>query len=211
MTPPLTRASLVALLAVLMTVLFGGCTRRPVIPLHIGTPAEAEPAGDAVQALTIAVVPFQDRRARDHRLGVRTPLWGDTQEFHAKNGDIGRLAAHLMAHVLRANGWRAVVTDEAGDQPEADVVLTGEVQELTVDAEGRFWETMISAQSKIMVQALNRADGSKVRQTLTGVGSQGAFWFAPEDAETVVNDILLDSCAKLLATTAADGSVLRLK
>jgi len=71
-------------------------------------------------------------------------------------------------------------------------------------------QTEISSKSKIVVQALNRADKSSVRMTLNGAGTESVFWFDPEDAQGLMNEVLTASLEKLVANTKFENSLLRL-
>ena len=55
------------------------------------------------------------------------------------------------------------------------------------------------------------ADGSIVRMTLNGTGSQTVFWYEPEDAQRLISEVLSESIGKLVADTRVEGSLLRLK
>ena len=45
------------------------------------------------------------------------------------------------------------------------------------------------------LQAQNVADGSTIRMTLNGSGADDVFWFDPEGAQALVNDVMTDSFA----------------
>ncbi len=57
------------------------------------------------------------------------------------------------------------------------------------------------------------ADGSIVRMTLNGTGSQTVFWFwyEPEDAQRLISEVLSESFGKLVVDTRIEGNLLRLK
>lgn len=188
-----------------------GCARPPVLPLNVLPPEDPPAAEGPAPPLRIRIVPFEDRRPETGRLGVRTPLWGDVQVFELAEPEAGVLAAEVMAHVLRRHGWQAEVDNAATSAPVPDVVVNGEIREMTVEAKGSLLETTIFADARVVIEALNTADESRVRQTLTGVGSRGVFWFEPEDAEQLLTEILIDSFRKLTASTTVDGTQLRLQ
>jgi hypothetical protein len=93
----------------------------------------------------------------------------------------------------------------------ADLTISGHVLALSVDAKSRVGSTKIMTASTIVIRALNRKDGSTVRMTLNGAGSDSVFWFAPEDAQQLINDVLNDSFARLLQSTEVEDKVLRLR
>ena len=65
--------------------------------------------------------------------------------------------------------------------------------------------------AEIVIRALNQADGSLVRMTLNGTGSDSVFWFAPEDAQQLANDVLNESFDRLLQSSRIEGKALRLR
>ena len=93
----------------------------------------------------------------------------------------------------------------------ADVVLSGKVLGLAVDAESKFLRTSIAAKSKLAVQGQNTADESVVRMTLNGSGSDSVFWFNPKDAQRLLNEVLAESLEKLVIDTRFESQSLRLK
>ncbi len=71
--------------------------------------------------------------------------------------------------------------------------------------------TEVTTKTKLALQALNVADGSTIRMTLNGSGADDVFWFDPEDAQALVNDLLTDSFGKLVQDTTVENKQLRLK
>jgi hypothetical protein len=47
--------------------------------------------------------------------------------------------------------------------------------------------------------------------TLNGSGNDEVFWFDPEDAQGLLNDVLTDSFGKLVQDTTIENKQLRLK
>ena len=47
--------------------------------------------------------------------------------------------------------------------------------------------------------------------TLNGSGGDDVFWFDPEYAQALVNDVLTDSFGKLVQDTTFENKLLRLK
>jgi uncharacterized lipoprotein YajG len=70
--------------------------------------------------------------------------------------------------------------------------------------------TEITTQTKLAIQATNRADGSVVRMVLNGSGAEDVFWFDPDDVEALVNEVLTSSFSKLTQDTAVVNRMLRL-
>lgn len=197
-----------------LIVLVGCAGKGEVIPLHVrandsaGTPMTTEASGPSV-----GVTAFEDSRPERTRLGTRTDFWGGESYFNVPGGKAGEVAAQAVTDYLKGRGWRAelVKPGESGTENSADVTISGRLLDLSVDAKGKFFQTEISAKSKIVVQALNRADGSTIRMTLNGAGSESVFWFDQEDAQGLMNEVLAATLEKLLASTKVENNLLRLK
>ena len=186
-----------------------------VIPIDIRGSDSAGPAmTKETGGLSVAVTAFEDSRPEKNRLGTRTHFWGGASYFNLLGDQPGgEVAAHVVADYLKTKGWRAerVKPGGSGADSSADVTLSGKLLELSVEAKGKFLQTEISSKSKIVVQALNRADGSTVRMTLNGAGTESVFWFEPEDAQGLINEVLIASLEKLVANTKVEDNLLRLK
>jgi hypothetical protein len=180
-----------------------------VIPLQIH-PIVTGSEGVAKQraALRVAVGLVEDGRNHKTGLGVRTHLWGGVSYFDVPGGNPADVVSQALTDYLTAKGWQ-VTTRGAGDSG-ADVVLTGKILDLSVHAKSRIGFTEVTTKSKLALQAQNSADGSTIRMTLNGSGSDDIFWFDPEDAQALVNDVLTDSLGKLVQDTKIENKSLRL-
>lgn len=181
-----------------------------VIPLQIH-PIMTQSERVAKQGATVrvAVGSFEDGRSHKTGLGVRTHLWGGVSYFDVPGGNPADVVAQALTDYLTAKGWQ--VTKRGADNNGTDVVLTGKILDLSVHAKSRIGFTEVTTKSKLALQAQNVADGSTIRMTLNGSGGDDIFWFDPEDAQTLVNDVLTDSFSKLLQDTKIENKQLRLK
>jgi uncharacterized lipoprotein YajG len=190
-----------------------GCAATgEVITLNVQTTPPQ--TGEAKRSeVNVAVLPFEDARPEQGRLGSRSHFWGGRTYFEVPGGKPSDAVADAVADYLKAKGWK-VYAAKSADQAasgKADVLLSGKLLVLAVDAESRFARTNIAAKSKIAVHAQNAADGSTVRMTLNGAGSQSVFWFSPEDAQKLLNEVLTESLEKLVLDTKVENHALRLK
>ncbi len=191
-------------------VALAGCAGTgEVIPLQIhplGTGSES--VSKPATPLRVAVGPIEDGRAYKTGLGVRTHLWGGVSYYDAPGGNPTEVVAQALSDYLAAKGWQVT---KRGSSDAADVILTGKILDMSVHAKSRVGFTEISTKTRLAVQARNVADGSIVRMTLNGSGSDDEFWFDTEDLEELVNDVLTDSFGKLVHDTTVDNRLLRLK
>lgn len=161
------------------------------------------------QELTVAVTHFDDSALTDQkRLGSRSHLWGGTSHFDLTGGKTGEVVSQLVADSLKQRGWQV---EKAGADGKAHATISAKILELSVNATSSFGSTAITSSSKIVVEAVNAADGSKVRMTLNGAGAQTVFWFDPEDAQALLGETVSESLEKLIANTKVENNMLRLK
>ena len=198
------------LMCVVSLITLAGCAGTgEVIPLQIhpiGTGSEGGARQRAAVRLTVGSV--EDGRSHKTGLGVRTHLWGGVSYFDVPGGNSADVVAQALADYLTAKGWQ--VTKRGAGDAGADVVLTGKILDLSVQAKSRVGFTEVSTKTKLALQAQNVADGSTIRMTLNGSGGDDVFWFDPEDAKALVNDVLTDSFGKLVQDTKIENKSLRL-
>jgi len=185
----------------------GGNGESILMDLHAAA-TSAAPA-KAGNELTVAVTDFDDSALQDpKRLGSRTHLGGGTSYFDLTGGKTGEVVAKLVADSLMQRGWKV---EKAGADGKADATISGKILELSVNAKSSFGSTDITSASKIVLEAVNAADGSTVRMTLNGAGTQTVVWFEPEDAQKLLGETVSSSLEKLIATTKVENNMLRLK
>jgi len=180
-----------------------------VIPLQIHPIAtESEGVAKHRAAVRVAVGSIEDGRSHKTGLGVRTHLWGGVSYFDVPGGNSADVVAQALTDYLTAKGWQ--VTKGGTGDAGADVVLTGKILDLSVRAKSRVGFTEVTTKTKLALQAQNVADGSTIRMTLNGSGADDVFWFDPEDAQALVNDVLTDSFGKLVQDTKIENKSLKL-
>ncbi|HSQ91624.1 MAG TPA: hypothetical protein VLM19_05575 [Nitrospiraceae bacterium] len=181
-----------------------------VIPLQIHpTVTGSEGAAKQKTAARVAIGSFEDDRSHKTGLGSRTHLWGGVTYFDVPGGRPAEVVVQALTDYLTAKGWQ--VTKRGAGESEADVVLTGKLLDFSVHAKSRVGFTEVMTKTKLALQAQNVADGSTVRMTLNGSGGDEVFWFDPEDAQGLLNDVLIDSFGKLVQETTVENKHLRLK
>ena len=164
----------------------------------------------AISSATIAIQPFEDQRFDRSRLGTRVHLWGGESHFSLPSGTLGEATAQAFADYLKGKGWNATVTKGNG-AVGADMTITGKLVDVGVDAKSSIGQTTLNAKSRMVVQVKNHADGSQVRETLTSAGTNQVFWFDPEDAQELLNELYNKNFEKFVTDTSLDGKVLKLR
>lgn len=195
---------------IILMVMVGCAGKGEVLPIHLQpAPATSGTAAKPQETLRVSVSPFEDQRDEKSRLGVRTHLWGGESLFDVPGGRLGEAAAQALADYLAARGWQIVKPGAANDR--VDVILSGRLLDLAVDAKSGVGSTKLTGRSKLAVQARNAGDESQVRMTVSSAGSDRVFWFTPDDAQTLLNDILNESFDKLLRDVKVEQRMIRLK
>ena len=159
---------------------------------------------------TVSIQPFEDNRTDRSQLGTRQHLWGGESHFSLPSGTLGEATAQAFADYLNAKGWNATVAKGAG-ATGADMTMTGKLVDVGVEAKSGVGQTTLNAKNRMVVQVKNLADGSQVLETLTSSGTNQVFWFNPEDAQDLLNELYSRNFEKFVADTKLDGKILKLK
>ena len=177
----------------------------------------AIPAASPNQATTssgnagprVVVKPFDDARMDRTHLGSRSHFWGDMSYFDVPNGTVGEAVAKALVQQLTKRGWQASLDGSSGASPDA--TISGTIQDLSVQAVSKFGRTELDAKNTMMVRVANHGDESSIQERVMGTGSDQVFWFEPEDAQQLVNEVLEKNIEKFIADTKLDGHAVRLR
>jgi hypothetical protein len=159
---------------------------------------------------TVAIQPFEDNRTDRSRLGTRHHLWGGESQFSLSNGTLSEATAQAFADYLKRKGWNATAA-EGNRAAGADITITGTLLDVGVDAKSGIGQTALNAKNRMIVKVQNHADGSQVRETLTSAGTNQVFWFDPEDAQELLNELYNKNFEKFVTDTKLDGKILKLR
>lgn len=176
------------------------------VPVISGTDGK----GVAMSSATVAIQPFEDHRTDRSHLGTRYHLWGGESHFSLPNSTLGEATAQAFADYLQGKGWNATVAKGHG-VAGVDMTITGRLIDVGVDAKSGIGQTTLNAKNRLVVQVQNHTDGSQIRETLTGTGSNQVFWFDPEDAQELLNELYSKNFEKFVADTKLEGKVLKLR
>lgn len=200
--------SLVGVLAVTAGCAGKGETRY----LDVRTPTTATPSPEQ-EPVKIVIEPFEDRRDDKTRVGQRTHLWGGVTVFNVTGERPGEVIAQALADRLKNRGWRGrpwkVQVGLSADAPDADIVISGQVQEFSATAKSRVFSTVINASNKFSVQARNVGDASTTIRSVEGAQRTTVFWFAEEDVQELLAATLKDGIDRFIADTMVADRALR--
>jgi len=198
----------VGLLGIILATGCAGKGERIDLKVPIANVADGKAV--SMSLATVAIQPFEDHRTDRSHLGMRHHLWGGESHFSLPNGTLGEATAQAFADFLNGKGWNATVVEETVAEG-ADMTITGRLIDVGVDATSGIGQTTLNAKSRMAVQVKNRADGSQIRETLIGVGTNQVFWFDPEDAQELLNELYNKNFEKFVTDTKLDGMILKLR
>ena len=180
--------------------------------LDVRTPVSAAPYAEG-EPVTIVVEPFEDLRPDKSRVGVRTHLWGGVTYFNVIGEKSGEAIAKALADRLKNRGWRDrawnVRVAPAGSVTDADIIISGQVNDLSVHAKSRVLSTVMTTTSKVTVLARNRGDQSSTTRTVEGAQSRTVFWFNEDDVQELLAATLQDGINRYISDTRIEQRALR--
>jgi len=199
------------IVVVCASLLMGCATTGERVDVVIPSPSASAGASSAGAGSgpRVVVKPFDDARMDRTHLGSRSHFWGDTSYFDLPKGTVGEAVAKALVQQLNKRGWQATLDGAAGTS--ADATITGTIEDLSVTAVSKFGRTELAAKNSMMVRVANHGDESTIQERLLGSGSDQVFWFDPEDAQQLVNEVLEKNIEKFISDTRAEGKMYRLK
>lgn len=190
-----------------------GCAGKGEIrylDLHTKQPAAQSADTESVK---IVIEPFEDRRLEKSRVGMRSHLWGGVTYFNVAGERPGDVIAQALADRLKARGWRErgwnVRVSPAGSVTDADIVISGQVQDFSANAKSRVFSTRIDTNSRLTIQARNLGDKSTTTRSVEGAQSRTVFWFNEDDMQDLLAATLKDGIDRLIADTMIEQKGLR--
>jgi hypothetical protein len=196
-------------IGLLGTILAVGCAGKGErIDLKLSVSSATSEKVATTSSAIVAIPPFKDNRTDRSYLGTRQHLWGGESHFSLPSGTLGDATAQAFADYLKGKGWNAAVVNAAIG---ADMTIIGTLVDVSVDATSGIGQTTLNAKSRMVVHVNNHADGSQVRETLTSTGTNQVFWFEPEDAQELLNELYNKNFEKFMADTKLDGKILKLR
>jgi hypothetical protein len=97
----------------------------------------------------------------------------------------------------------------AGSAADADIVISGQVQDFSAAVKSRVFSTVIDTSSRLTIQARNLVDRSTTVRTIEGGRSRTVFWFNEDDVRDQLAATLKDGLDRLIVDTTIDNKALR--
>jgi hypothetical protein len=168
------------------------------------------------EPVRIVIEPFEDRRLENNWLGVRTHLWGGVTYFNVVGEKPGDVVAQSLADRLKTRGWkgrawtvRVVSSGAVANLNDADIVISGQLLDFSANAKSRFFSTVVSTSSKMVITARNLGDQSTTIRTVEGAQRDTVVWFSDVDVQELLAATLKDSIDRYLDDTTINQKALR--
>ena len=165
------------------------------------------------EPVKIVIEPLEDQRANKTHVGVRSHLGGGVTFFDVVGGNPVDVIAHALVNRLQSRGWdgRAwkVSFGQGGAAADADIVISGVVEEFSANAKSRAFSTVINAKSRIQLQAKNAADDSTTIRNIENARARTVVWFDEEDVRDLLSELITDGIDRLIADTRIADKALR--
>lgn len=196
-----------------------GCSGKgDIVPMNLVPKAGKDIVGSvqtvkATSGPRVAVIPFEDARADRAKVGSRTSMWGGETDFNVSSGSAGEETAQAFADYLKRKGWQAQYSKASpAAENGPDIVLSGKILELAVDAKRGFLLTDIEARTKLVIQAKNREDESSIVRTDAHSGNHdNVFWFDPQDGEDILTEVLEKNFERFVVNTRFEDRSIRFR
>ncbi len=199
--------------AVLLLTSVAGCAGKGELRhLNLQTKPSAAPSA-GTEPVKIVIEPFEDLRMNKTHVGVRSHLGGGVTLYDLKGGRPVDVIVQSLISRLQSRGWgnRAwnVSLGQAGSDAEADIIITGQVEEFSANAKSRWFSTRIETKNRFTIEAKNVVDESTTTRRVEGTRSKTVFWFNEEDVRELLVDTLNDGIDRFIADTTISEKSLR--
>ncbi len=168
------------------------------------------------EPVRIVIESFEDRRLDWSQLGLRTHLWGGVTNFNVAGARLGEVIAQALTDRLKTRGWkdrawtvRMLSSGAVANLNDADIIISGQVLDLSVNAKSRFFSTVVTTSSKLVIAAKNLGDQSSTTRSIEGAQRETVFWFSEDDVQQLLAATLKDDIDRYLVDTTIDHKALR--
>ena len=168
------------------------------------------------EPVRIVIEPFEDRRLDWSRLGLRTHLWGGVTNFNVAGARLGDVIAQILADRLKARGWkdrawtvRVASSGAVTNLNDADIVISGKILDLSVNAKSRLFSTVVTTSSNLVIAARNLVDQSSTTRSIEGAQRETVVWFSEDDVQQLLAATLKDDIDRYLVDTMVEHKALR--
>jgi len=161
--------------------------------------------------VTVALYQFEDVRPDRSYLGRRIYPDGTVDFYKPDAGSVEQVVTKSMVKMLEKAGFKVVTVNQYLDPRKfdfrdvpCDVALGGKIEKLWVEAKKtQYLYTDANAKVQLVFNWGLVKDGTWISKMVEGSGEQTKhFWYQPENAEAMINEVFKDSMDKLLKDEA---------
>jgi hypothetical protein len=143
-------------------------------------------------------------------------LWGGVTYFNVAGERPGDVMAQALADRLKTRGWkdrawtvRVASSGAVTNLNDADIVISGQLLDFSVNAKSRLFSTVVNTSSKWVITARNLGDQSATIRSVEGAQRDTVFWFSGDDVQQLLAETLKDGIDRYLADTTIEQKALR--
>ena len=158
--------------------------------------------------LTVAVSSFDDRRQPSEHLGIRTRGGGGQTYFDVLNGTLSQRVTSSFVDFLNQAGFSASPANGAGS---TDVNIEATIRKFKVQATDKPLSTFLEVDTIMAFTVRNATDESTVRIAVAVGGTDHEVFFAGEDMEKLIGEVLAEGFKEFLEKTEVQGQALKFR
>jgi len=128
----------------------------------------------------------------------------------------GDVIAQALVDRLKTRGWkdrawtvRVASSGASTNLNDADIVISGQLLDFSVNARSRLFSTVVTTSSKMVFTARNISDQSSTIRGVEGAERDTVVWFSEDDVQQLLAATLKDSIDRYLADTTIEHKSLR--
>lgn len=159
-------------------------------------------------SLTVAVAPFDDKRQPSKHLGMRTRGGGGQTYFDVMGGTLSQRVTSSFVDFLNHAGFSAAPADGAGS---SNIKIEPTIQKFKVETTNKPLATFLEVDTIMAFTVHNAADESTVRIVVGVGGTDHEVFFAEEDLEKLIGEVLTEGFEEFLEKIEVQGQALKFR
>ena len=156
--------------------------------------------------LTVAVSPFDDQREAAEHLGLRIHQGGSKTYFDVMEGTLGQNVTSSFVYFLNQSGFSAFPVEGI---ESADIRIEPAIKKFSVQATDRLLSSFLEVDAIMAFTIYNSADESTVRIAIGVGGTDKNAFFAENDLEKLIGEVLAEGFEEFLEKTEIRGRALK--
>jgi hypothetical protein len=96
-----------------------------------------------------------------------------------------------------------------GSATDADIVISGQIMDLSANAKSRVFSTVLTTSLKLVISARNAGDRTSTMRSVEGAQHDTVVWFSDDDLKELTAATLQDGIERYIADTTIEKLALR--